>query len=216
MDFRGDLLFNFLAAGGLLLASLAGPMQAPAVPFSADKITIDVVSANGSGCPADTAVVDVSPDGTAFTVTYSQYTAQVGVGAEPTDFRKNCQLGLNVHIPQGYTFAITEADYRGFSDLAPGAIGYETANYYFQGNQQTTRIQHKLTASGERYWQTKDTVGIAARVYRKCGELRNLNINTELRVSAGKSNPKKTTSFVTMDSTDGNINTVYHLAWKKC
>jgi hypothetical protein len=48
------------------------------------------------------------------------------------------------------------------------------------------------------------------------GERRNFNINTELRVSAGSSDPKKTTSFMTMDSTDGSINTTYHFAWKRC
>ena len=43
---------------------------------------------------------------------------------------------------------------------------------------------------------------------------RNFNINTELRVTAG-SDPSKV-SFMTMDSTDGDISTVYHLAWKEC
>jgi hypothetical protein len=46
--------------------------------------------------------------------------------------------------------------------------------------------------------------------------LRNLNINTELRVSAGTSNPATTTSFLAMDSTDGDINTVYHFHWEHC
>ena len=32
--------------------------------------------------------------------------------------------------------------------------------------------------------------------------------------SAGTDKTK--TSFITMDSTDGSINTVYHFAWKKC
>ena len=52
--------------------------------------------------------------------------------------------------------------------------------------------------------------------YLPCGEERYLNVNTELRVSGGWSNTKKTTSMLTMDSTDGNLDTVYHVAWKKC
>jgi hypothetical protein len=34
-------------------------------------------------------------------------------------------------------------------------------------------------------------------------------------VNAGTSSPSKV-SFMTMDSTDGDISTVYHMAWKEC
>ncbi|MBZ4324335.1 DUF4360 domain-containing protein, partial [Streptomyces huiliensis] len=46
--------------------------------------------------------------------------------------------------------------------------------------------------------------------------MRYFNINTELRVDAGTSDTAKTTSFLMMDSTDGNISTLYHFAWKQC
>lgn len=207
-------MLHAIAASMMALSSLTAP--APTVLSVPNKIVIDVVTANGSGCPADTAEIAVSPDNTAFTVTYSQYTAQVGVGAKPTDFRKNCQLGLNVHIPQGFTYAITEADYRGFAHLESGATATETANYYFQGEPQTTRIKHSFAGWKDGDWQTADHVGIAALTFLPCGEERYLNVNTELRVSAGRSNARKTTSLLTMDSTDGSIATVYHLAWKRC
>jgi hypothetical protein len=207
-------MFHAIAASIMAVSSLVAP--APAVSAAPGKIVIDVVTANGSGCPDGTAAIAVSPDNTAFTVTYSEYLAQVGVGAKPTDSRKNCQLGLNVHIPHGLTYAITEADYRGFAHLEWGATGSETANYYFQGEPQTTRIRHYFTGPKDTDWQTADRVGIAALTFLPCGEERYLNVNTELRVSAGRSNARKTTSYLTMDSTDGSIATVYHLAWKKC
>jgi hypothetical protein len=207
-------MFHALAVGGMLLSSLAAPTSAVTPP--PDAITVDVVTANGSGCPAGTAAVAVSPDRTAFTVSYSQYLAQTGVGTRPTDFRKNCQLGLDVHIPPGFTYAIAEADYRGYAHLAPGATGSETASYYFQGDPQTTRATHPFTGGTDSDWQTKDTVDVAALAFEPCGEERNININTELRVNAGRSNPRRTTSFLTMDSTDGSISTVYHIAWKRC
>jgi uncharacterized protein DUF4360 len=181
-----------------------------------DKIVIDVATVNGSGCHAGTAAVAVSPDNTAFTVTYSDYMAQVGVGASSTDFRKNCQLNLAVHVPQGFTYAIAEADYRGFAHLEKGASGIEKANYYFQGHSQTTAISHTLNGAYDDNWQNTDTTDVAQLVYLPCGESRNFNINTELRVSAGTSDPTKTTSFMAMDSTDGSITTTYHWAWKTC
>jgi hypothetical protein len=57
---------------------------------------------------------------------------------------------------------------------------------------------------------------VAALVFAPCGVQRNLNVNTELRVSAGTSDPTSTTSFMVMDSTDGSLSTVYHLTWMQC
>jgi hypothetical protein len=185
-------------------------------PPPPDKIVIDVVNANGTGCPAGTSAVAVSQDNTAFTVTYSAYTALVGVSAGPLDARKNCQIGLRVHVPQGFTYGIAQADYRGFAHLERGATGLERANYYFQGNSPTAFMQHPLAGPFEDDWHFTDSTEVGAIVCQPCGEERNLNVNTELRAAAGTSDPKKTTSFVTMDSTDGSITTTYHFAWLSC
>jgi hypothetical protein len=211
-------MLKALATGAVLLASLAttgSPAHAAFRTLPDDKMVIDVVAANGSGCPLGSADVTVSPDNTAFTVTYSQFMAQVGAGAKAIDFRKNCQLALNVHVPQGYTFAVAGADYRGYAHLEPGATGSETANYYFQGEPQTTRIRHDFTGPVDTDFERTDSVGIGSLSYLPCGEERFLNVNTELRVNLGWSSPKAT-SFLNMDSTDGRLDTVYHVAWKKC
>jgi hypothetical protein len=209
-------MLNFLAIGSVVAALLIPVPTDPPGPPPSEKIVIDVVTVNGSGCRPGTAAVAVAPDNTAFTVTYSEYLAQVGVGSKPTDFRKNCQLNLKVHVPQGFTYAIAQADYRGFAHLEKGSSGIERANYYFQGQSQTTYVSHNIKSPKDDDWQYTDSVDVEALVFRPCGEERNLNVNTELRVSAGSSNPKKTTSFVSMDSADVAINTIYHFAWKKC
>jgi hypothetical protein len=208
------------AAAVLLGLSYAGTAAAtPNAQFLSpppDKVVVDLVTVNGSGCPVGSAAVSISEDSTAFTVTYSKYLAQVGIGSTPTDFRKNCQLGLRVHVPQGYTYAIAQTDYRGYASLAKGATAVEQANYYFQGTTPTARLQKTFTGPYENNWQRTDYVGVEALSWARCGAYRDLNINTELRVSAGRSNPARTTSFITMDSTDNSLSTLYHLAWKKC
>ncbi|MEE1822079.1 DUF4360 domain-containing protein [Streptomyces sp. BE20] len=210
-----------MAIGGVAAILLATPLAGTAGASGwttppPDKIVIDVATVNGSGCPAGTAAVAISPDNTAFTVTYSQYVAQVGVGSKPTDFRKNCQLNLNVHVPQGFTYAIAAADYRGFAHLEKGATAIQKASYYFQGSPDTAALSHRFSGELDDSWQATDNVAIAALVWAPCGELRNFNINTEIRVQGGTSDTSRTTSFMTMDSTDGSVNTVYHLAWKHC
>ncbi|GAA4030094.1 DUF4360 domain-containing protein [Allokutzneria multivorans] len=200
---------------GVLLSLLAVPSPALAddSPPPPGKITVDVVSVNGSGCPAGTAAVAVNHDNTAFTVTYSRYLAQAGGGADPTEIRKNCQLNLRVNVPQGFTYAVAQADYRGYANLASGASGIEQANYYFTGTSPTAHVRHTFRGPFNDNWQATDKTAIADLVYAPCGEQRNLNVNSELRVSKGSSTGH---SFMSMDSTDGSVNTIYHFAWKKC
>ncbi|GGX60887.1 DUF4360 domain-containing protein [Streptomyces anandii] len=212
-------------AGGMLMSGAIAALLTTALPAHPsspvvtdpppDKIVIDVATVNGSGCPQGTAAVAVSPDNTAFTVTYSDYLAQVGGNSDPTAFRKNCQLNLIVHVPQGFTYAIASADYRGFLSLQPGASGTQRASYYFQGSSNTAFKNHPFNGPYNDDWQATDSTDWAQLVWAPCGVLRNFNINTELRVSAGSSAPGKV-SFMTMDSTDGDISTVYHMAWKEC
>ncbi|MFE4617310.1 DUF4360 domain-containing protein [Streptomyces sp. NPDC056747] len=209
-----------LLVSGAVAALFASALPAKAGPSSIvdpppDRIVIDIATVNGSGCPLGTAAIAVSEDNTAFTVTYSEYLAQVGGGSSPTAARRNCQLNLLVHVPQGFTYAIASADYRGYASLQRGASSTEKASYYFQGSPNTASRTHTFRGPYEDNWQATDDTDWAQLVWAPCGVQRNFNINTELRVSAGTSSPGAT-SYMTMDSTDGDISTVYHLAWKEC
>ncbi|GAA3114713.1 hypothetical protein GCM10020254_71550 [Streptomyces goshikiensis] len=112
-----------IGAAVAVLSAVALPAQAETAYNPPGRITVDVVGVNGSGCPQGTASVATASDNTAFTVTYSDYLAQAGAGSGGTEFRKNCQLALQVHVPQGFTYAIARADYRGFAHLQRGAFG---------------------------------------------------------------------------------------------
>jgi hypothetical protein len=206
------------AAGAAMLGSLLTATSASAATPNTpgpDKITIEVATINGSGCRPGSAAVAVAEDNTAFTVTYSDYLAQTGGGAPVTDFRKNCQLSLVVHVPQGFTYAISSTDYRGFAALERGAIGTQKASYYFQGSPDTAARTANFRGPLTDNWQVTNTNEWGQLVWAPCGAHRNFNINTELRVLPGTSDRTKT-SFMTMDSTDGASDTVYHLAWRTC
>lgn len=211
-----------ITAGTALIGTLT--MIAPAVaspkpaPEPDTKLVINVASAHGSGCPDGHADVQVVPDSTTtFTVGYSQYnTASVGPDSMPLDFRKNCQLALDIEMPRGFTFAVAGAEYRGYASLKPGAYGEHAAGYYFAGHAQTGRNRHDLKGPLEGSWGYTDTLGSAALSYLPCGEQRPLNITTELRVNAGSSDPQEHTSFLSMDSSGPSINATYRIKWKSC
>lgn len=208
-------MFNQLAIAGVALSLLATPLSSdPTTAPPTGKVTVSVQTVNGSGCPAGTVAVATAPDNTAFTVTYSDYTAQVGPSAAATDRRKNCQMNLLVHVPQGFTYAIQQVDLRGYAFLAKGASALEQASYYFTGTSPTAYIKHTLNGPMDDNWQNTDATEMASLVFAPCGVDRNLNVNTELRVSPGSSGGAA--SFISMDSTDGSFSTIYHFAWKQC
>lgn len=207
-------MFSVMAATGLALSLLV----APEAPETTDvvppgKVTVDVVTVNGSGCPAGTAAVAVADDNTAFTVTYSDYTAQAGTGSTPTQFRKNCQLNLRVQYPQGFTYGIAQVDYRGFAHLPRGARGVQRASYYFSGQSSTGTSTHNISAPKSDNWQFTDRTEVAEIIFAPCGAVRHVNVNTELRAYSNSANQA---AFVSMDSTDGSVNTTYQFAWKRC
>jgi uncharacterized protein DUF4360 len=201
-----------------MLATLAIPAPALAAPSAPPPgvMTVKVVGANGSGCPAGSFTILPSEDNTAFTIIYSEYTAQVGPDIVVAEKRKNCQLALDIRVPGGFTYTIAQVDYRGYAQLAPGSNGVQAAGYYFAGTPQTARSRHDFKGPMDGYWQKSDELGITSLNYKPCGVEVNLNINTELRVNGGSSDVKKTASMLTMDSTDWSAKTIFHLSWKKC
>jgi hypothetical protein len=209
---RGCVALAVLASC-LLIASPASARIILTDPPPSDEISIQLVAMAGSGCAPGTADVAISPDNSAFTAIYSAYLAQAGPGVPVTENRKNCQLNVLVNAPSGYTFAIAKVDYRGYGFLQRGATAQQRANYYFQGMTVSSYANHAIAAPLDDNWIVTDEVPIVSQVFRPCGEQRNLNINTELRVAKGTSTD---VSYLTMDSTDGSIETIYHFSWMRC
>ncbi len=211
-------MLNAIVAGVAALSMATSPVIAddPADATPSQKITIDIMSVQGSGCRKDTASVAVSEDNTAFTVSYSTFTALVGVGAGPLDNRKQCLLSLRVNVPSGFTFAIASADFRGFYTLAKGAKATHRTNYYFQSMPETTSTEYTYKGEKDGYFNQRDELPVWAVVHKPCGAKLNFNVNTELRAFAGTSDTAHTTSYITMDSTDGGIKTTYNFSWLRC
>jgi opacity protein-like surface antigen len=207
-------------AGGALAALVAittcvvpSSSAAAATVVPPENVQIRIETINGSGCRAGTAAVAMNADNTAFTVTYSDYLAAAGEGISPLDFRKNCQLALRVDVPGGFTYAIQSVDYRGYAFLDGDASGLQRAGYYFQGSPDTTYSTQEFEGAYDDNWHTNDEKEWAELVWSPCGEQRNFNINTELRVYADRDGP---VSLMTMDSTDSAVSTIYHMAWEEC
>jgi hypothetical protein len=203
------------AVGAVLALSLSTPAHAAGDATTAaapdGKITVEVVAANGSGCAPGTAAVIANSDNTGFRIRYSDFVAEAGGGAAAADRRKNCQIGVVVSVPAGWTFAIAEADYRGRARLATSAKALLRSSYYWQGSSTTSSTEETFTGPLDGYWTAKDVA--AGLVYTPCAEQRVLNINTELRVSGGTPAHR---SSVSMRSSEGDVDTLFNFSWIRC
>jgi uncharacterized protein DUF4360 len=205
----GAVLGAALALSSSTTAYAADTGAAAAIPEGA--VTVEVVAANGSGCSPGTAAVIANPDKSGFRIRYYDFVAEAGGSADPTDRRKNCQIGALVTVPAGWTFAVARADYRGRARLASGATGLQRTNYYWQGSSTNSSTDETFGGPLNGYWHTSDVAPVL--VYTPCAEQRVLNINTELRVDAGSSSAR---SSMSMRSSEGDVDTLFNFSWIRC
>lgn len=191
-----------------LTASPAAAIDKP------DYVRIRSIHYAGSGCPAGSVAENVSPDLTAFTLLFDSYIAEAGPGVPASQKRKNCQVTLDLDIPQGWSFTIADIDYRGYASLERGVTGLQKATYYFQG--QSTQVSGETSLRGEmdRDYHIRDELVLTAEVWSPCGASRALNINSQVRVDNTR-NPRGY-GMLTTDSMDGVFTTIYNLKWRRC
>jgi hypothetical protein len=162
----------------VLTAASAVVVARPAVVAASPGAAVEVVSVNGSGCPAGTA--SAVADGSGFQVTYAGFVARTGAGATPVEFRRNCQVGVLIRASAGFAFTVAAAGYNGDAALPGSASALRSTNYYLQGSPANEVHSNVVPGPYVGAWSAAD----APAVLGPCGADRILNVNTELRVSS--------------------------------
>lgn len=158
--------------------------------------------------------IRMSPDNTAFAVVYlDDYTASRGTGVSVIESRKNCQIGMLLQVPAGYTFAVTGADHRGEASLAAGTSASLRSGFSLEGSSTHEYRSHRIDGPLEGSWQATETVAPEALTLAPCGQLRYLTVSTELRLAAPADTPA---SRISLAAPDGDAGTTYHLRWFAC
>jgi hypothetical protein len=205
-------MLNMAAVGGVLVSVLA-PVALLAPDSTAEvaapgNVGVEVVSVNGSGCPAGRGSATISADRLSIEVTTQAFFAVAGAGAAPTDIRKNCQVGLRVDKPSEYTYAVVLAHSSGFAYLGETATGLNRVSAYFQGSSPTAVMASTYRGPFAGAWDA--TVVPDLVIFAPCGVERDLNLNAEVRIAAGTTDP----DVVTFMARDRSAS--YRLAWRRC
>lgn len=165
----------------------------------------------GTGCPAGSASVALSPDQKAISILFDQYVVEAG-GAKAFD-RKNCNIAIPVHVPQGYSVAVMAIDYRGFVGLPYGARASLNVNYFLAGQGRGINTSKSFVGSTTQNYLKSDRLGIESVVWSGCGASTILRANTSMMV---QSNSRREQAMATVDSADIESGLIYHIQWRQC
>ncbi|MBW6432388.1 DUF4360 domain-containing protein [Actinoplanes hulinensis] len=191
-------------AAAILAGALLGPLlpaAAQAAPTPAPVITLKVLGAFGSGCPAGTTSAQSTADNTAFSLSYSAFRVY------GNDY-KNCKVSIRVSVPQGWTYAITSVINRVTPDLGAQSSARLQMNSWFTGSPWNASADNSISGPDTNLWTT--TSAAHNLIYAPCNDSLDLNVNNTLRVKG------KTSSSAELIDTDSKASTIFNLSWKQC
>jgi len=196
----------------LVLLTLAGASLS--VANAQTGIRLGYPGYNGNGCPIGSADVTLSPDGSALTLLFSNFTAQAGGGgydAKRMD-RKNCNISIPVTVPGGYSVSIITVDYRGFISVPRGGYARFAAEYFFAGIT-GPRAAKIFNGSYQNDYTITNNLGVEAMVWSPCGASVNLRVNSSMLV---QTNAQFEDAYASVDSADFSAGVIFQFAYRRC
>jgi hypothetical protein len=179
--------------------------------FAANDISLGEPGYGGTGCPAGTVSVTLSPDAKSLSLLFDEYQVAVGGETGKSFDRKSCNIAIPVHVPQGLSVSILKIDYRGFNFLPRGATSQFNVEYFFAGTRGPS-FQRKFYGAINDDYLISNELTAQAIVWSGCGADVNLRTNSSMRVST-VSNKEAMSSI---DSQDVNAAIIYQLQWRQC
>jgi hypothetical protein len=183
-----------------------------AVAAQANQIRLGTPSYGGSGCPAGSASVSVSPDQSAVSVLFDQFITEAGSTTGRRIDRKSCNMSIPVQVPQGYSVAVFQVDYRGYNAVPSGAQNRFESEYFWAGARGPRIVRQFLGPINDSYTLTDNLVA-QTLVWTPCGASVNLRVNASMM---SMSNSRMNQTIGTVDSADISSGLIYHIQWRRC
>jgi len=180
-------------------------------PVFADDISLGEPGYGGTGCPAGSVSVTLSPDAKSLSLLFDEYQVVVGGESGKSFDRKSCNIAIPVHVPQGLSVSILKIDFRGFNHLPRSASSQFNVEYFFAGSKGPS-FQRKFRGPIDEDYLINNEITAEAIVWSGCGADVNLRTNSSMRLSSLYNQE----AMASIDSEDVNAAIVYQLQWKKC
>jgi hypothetical protein len=197
-------LLRVVATGLVVLAAQAS--------LANDDIQLGEPEYGGTGCPAGSASVALSPDQKTLSILFDQYVVEAGGETGRVLDRKGCNIAIPVKVPQGYSISLFKVDYRGFNFLPRSAQSRFNVEYFFAGSRGPSASRMFNGPVQDNYTFTNNLIA-EALVWSACGANTNLRVNSSMMVRTNSSNQQ---AMSTVDSADVEAGIIYHVQWRRC
>lgn len=172
---------------------------------SAGHLKLGQVGYAGSGCPANSASINMAEDGKTVSILFDEFVAEAGLEGGRTFDRKKCDISISVQVPSGFSVSLIDADYRGFLELPRGARARFSREYFFAG-QRGPRFNDRWRGNTSQEFYKKDRLGVLANTWSQCGENVVLRAKTAINVNTRKNSQ----AVAGVDSADYTSKTIVH------
>ncbi|MFM6928861.1 MAG: DUF4360 domain-containing protein [Bdellovibrio sp.] len=195
-------MFNLFVCAGAILTSFAANAQ----------LQLGQPSYGGTGCPAGSASVTLSPDSSAISMLFDSYVTEAGNTTGRRVDRKSCNITVPVSVPNGYSVAVFQVDYRGFNLIPRGASNRFDVEYFWAGSQ-GPRVSRMFTGPQNDNFNITDNLVAQTLVWSPCGQSVNLRVNSSMMA---QSNARMEQTMGIVDSADVSSGLIYHLQFRRC
>lgn len=178
----------------------------------AEGLRLGLPAYGGTGCPAGSASVNLSPDEAALSILFDSYVLEAGGTTGKRLDRKSCNISIPVEVPQGYSVAIFQVDYRGFNLIPRGGMSRFDSEYFWAGSRGPRQTRVFSGPTQDNYTLT-DMLVASTLVWTPCGASVNLRANTSMLVQTNSSLQQ---AMATVDSADISSGLIYHIQWRRC
>jgi hypothetical protein len=198
-------LFTKMMLSAVLIASATATAQA-------EQLRLGDPAYGGTGCPAGSASVTVSPDQQSLSVLFDNYLTEAGYTNGRQVDRKSCNFVIPVHVPQGYSIAVYQVDYRGFNALPSGARSRFSAESFFAGSRGPV-MRRNFTGPVNNDFTLTDGILASNLVWAPCGSSVTLRVNSSMMTTTNSAFDQAISGIDSLDLSSGLI---YHIQWRRC
>jgi hypothetical protein len=180
--------------------------------FAQDDISLGFPSYGGTGCPNGSASATLTPDGKSLSIIFDSFVTEAGPQSGKTLDRKNCDIAIPVHVPQGFSLSVIAVDYRGFVSLPNRQASARLSAEYFIGGMRGPVFNKQFNGAQDTDYISSHDLGLQAVVWSPCGA----DVNLRAKVGMLLKNNSFDDAMATVDSADINAGIIYQFQWRSC
>jgi hypothetical protein len=162
--------------------------SSPAWADSPDNgsVTIQSIDYFGEGCGQGSVGSYISSDNLALTLAFDEFSVDLFDAPLTQRIAKDCQVNVNLNVPQGWSYGLFCVDFRGFADLESSVVAEQNATYRFdsQASKDLGTIKLKGPFAGD--YEQIAAVPVNTIAWSPCGESQSTRLAIQTGISLSK------------------------------